>query len=72
MFKNGELKEQIKEMQSKIISLENKLSSTVTETKKAVYNIEELFGELEEDKKTKLQMYLEGERIYQKSIKTYL
>ena len=54
MFKNGELKEQIKEMQSKIISLENKLSSTVTETKKAVYNIEKLFGELEEDKKTKL------------------
>ena len=38
VFANGKLKEQIKEMQSKIISLENRLSSTVTEKKKAVYN----------------------------------
>ena len=62
---NGKLQEEIKELQSKIISLENKLSSTVTETRKAVYNIEEMFGELEEDKKKKLEMYLDGQRIYQ-------
>ena len=59
-------------MQSKIISLENKLSSTVTEKKKAVFNIEELCGEINEDKKRNLEMYLDGQRIYQKSIKTYL
>ena len=50
VFANGKLKEQIKEMQSKIISLENRLSSTVTEKKKAVYNVEELCGDLNEDK----------------------
>ena len=72
MFANGELKEQIKAMESKIITLEKRLSSTVTETRKAVYNIEELFEELNEDKKTKLQMYLDGQNIYQKAIKTYL
>jgi hypothetical protein len=51
-------------MKSKIISLENKLSSTVTEKKKAVYNIEELCGELNEDKKKKLEMYLDGQSIF--------
>lgn len=60
VFANGKLKEQIKEMQSKIISLENKLSSTVTEKKKAVFNIEELCGELNEDKKKNMEMYLDG------------
>jgi|APCry1669190327_1035288.scaffolds.fasta_scaffold04597_2 hypothetical protein len=47
-------------MESKIISLENKLSCTVTEKKKAVYNIEELCGELKEDKKRNMEMYLDG------------
>ena len=60
MFANGKLKEQIKEMESKIISLENKLSCTVTEKKKAVYNIEELCGELKEDKRRNMEMYLDG------------
>ena len=59
-------------MESKIISLENKLSCTVTEKKKAVYNIEELCGELKEDKKRNMEMYLDGQRTYQKSIRTYL
>jgi len=59
-------------MESKIITLEKRLSSTVSETRKAVYNVEELFEELNEDKKTKLQMYLDGQNIYQKAIKTYL
>ena len=59
-------------MESKIISLENKLSCTVTEKKKAVYNIEELCGELNEDKKRNMEMYLDGQRTYQKSIRTYL
>ena len=72
VFANGQLKEQIKAMESKIITLEKRLSSTVSETRKAVYNIEELFEELNEDKKTKLQMYLDGQNIYQKAIKTYL
>jgi len=47
-------------MESKIISLENKLSCTVTEKKKAVYNIEELCGELNDDKKRNMEMYLDG------------
>jgi len=47
-------------MESKIISLENKLSCTATEKKKAVYNIEELCGELNEDKKKNMEMYLDG------------
>jgi chromosome segregation ATPase len=62
----------MEQMKSKIISLESKLSSTVTEKKKAVYNIEELVGKVSEDKKRNLEMYLDGERIYQKSIKTHL
>jgi hypothetical protein len=56
-------------MESKIISLENKLSCTVTEKKKAVYNIEELCGELKDDNKRNMEMYLDGLRTYQKSIR---
>ena len=47
-------------MKKKISILENKLSYTVTEKRKAVYNIEELCGELNEDKKRNLEMYLDG------------
>ena len=47
-------------MKKKINTLENKLSYTVTEKRKAVYNIEELCGELNEDKKRNLEMYLDG------------
>ena len=60
VFANGALKEEIEEMKKKISTLENKLSYTVTEKTKAVFNIEELCGELSEDKKKNLEMYLNG------------
>jgi len=57
-------------MKTQINTLENKLSYTVTEKRKAVFNIEELCGELNEDKKRNLEMYLDGQKVFQKSIKT--
>ena len=47
-------------MKKKINTLENKLSCTVTEKKKAVFNIEELCGELNDEKKRNLEMYMDG------------
>ena len=59
-------------MKKKINTLENKLSCTVTEKKKAVFNIEELCGELNDEKKRNLEMYMDGKKVFQKSIKTYM
>ena len=59
-------------MKKKINTLENKLSCTVTEKKKAVFNIEELCGELNDEKKRNLEMYMDGKKVFQKSIKTHM
>jgi cell division protein FtsL len=61
---NGNLQMKILELEEKVKSLESKLSYSSQAKTEAVFRIEELTGEqLSDDKKMKLEMALDGNKI---------
>ena len=61
---NGNLQMKILELEEKVKSIESKLSYTSQTKTEAVFRIEELTGEqLSDDKKMKLEMALDGNKI---------
>ena len=60
------------ELEEKLKILENKLSYSIQAKTEAVFRIEELTGEiLSDEKKQKLEMVIEGDKILQSKLRKF-
>ena len=69
---NSKLQMRILELEEKLKILENKISYSTQAKTEAVFRIEELTGEiLSDEKKQKLEMVIEGDKILQSKLRKF-